>query len=102
LQLQAPLPRRPAGVDTVNSYPTHRAKACLQRERHWLQLRVLALNLRAFASTRSVRIKLLAKAAMHMRHEGILTAGRPTNICFIGLGARFARNLTSRHRKRML
>jgi hypothetical protein len=63
---------------------------------------VLALNLRAFARIRSVRIKLLAKAAMHMRPEGILARGRPTNIRFIGLGARFARNLTSRHRKRML
>ncbi|WP_147652606.1 DNA polymerase Y family protein [Vulcaniibacterium gelatinicum] len=81
-------------------------------ERYWLLLRghdvperatrrgsighshVLGPELRSFEGARSVLVKLLAKAAMRLRHEGYLAAGMAIRIRFVGLDARFERDLS--------
>lgn len=84
----------------------------IEGERYWLQLRgfdvperatkrgsighshVLGPELRNFAGARAVLFKLLAKAAMRLRHEQFLAAGLSIRIRFVGLEERFARDLT--------
>ena len=84
----------------------------IEGERYWLQLRghelpgrterraslghshVLGPELRSFEGARAVLFKLLAKAAMRLRHERHLAAGMAIRIRFVGLDARFERDLT--------
>jgi DNA polymerase-4 len=88
-----------------------RAWGNIQGERFWLQLQgfdlpervtrrasvghshVLGPELRTFAGMRSVLFKLLAKAAMRLRSEGLLAGGMSVAIRFIGLEARFEKHL---------
>jgi len=83
----------------------------IEGERFWLQLRgfdvperttsrssighshVLGPELRNFECMRAVLFKLLAKAAMRMRHEGFLAGGMAIRIRFLGLEQRFERDL---------
>ncbi len=83
----------------------------IEGERFWLQLRgfdvpermtsrssighshVLGPELRSFEGMRAVLFKLLAKAAMRMRHEGYLAGGMAIRIRFLGLEKRFDRDL---------
>ena len=83
----------------------------IEGERYWLQLRgfdvpdrtstrgsighshVLGPELRSFGGMRAVLFKLLAKAAMRMRHEGYLAGGLAIRIRFIGSDKRFERDL---------
>lgn len=83
----------------------------IEGERFWLQLRgfdlperatsrssighshVLGPELRSFEGMRAVLFKLLAKAAMRMRHEGFLAGGMAIRIRFLGLEKRFDRDL---------
>lgn len=83
----------------------------IEGERFWLQLRgfdlperatsrasighshVLGPELRTFAGMRAVLFKLLAKAAMRMRHEGFLARGMAIRIRFLGLEQRFERDI---------
>ena len=54
---------------------------------------VLGPELRDVAGMRSVLFKLLAKAAMRLRDEGLLASGMAIRIRFVGMEARFERNL---------
>lgn len=83
----------------------------IEGERYWLQLRgfdlperaskrgsighshVLGPELRDFQGMRSVLFKLLAKAAMRLRHEKYLAAGMAIRIRFVGAEQRFGRDL---------
>lgn len=83
----------------------------VEGERFWLQLRgfdlperkttrgsighshVLGPELRSFDGMRSVLFKMLAKAAMRLRHDGFLAAGLAIRVRFVGLDQRFERNL---------
>jgi DNA polymerase-4 len=83
----------------------------VEGERYWLQLRgfdlperattrgsighshVLGPELRSFDGARAVLFKLLAKAAMRLRHEGFLAGGLAIRIRFLGLERRFERDL---------
>ncbi|MBU8976867.1 hypothetical protein JI752_012005 [Lysobacter sp. MMG2] len=83
----------------------------IEGERYWLQLRghelpgrsekrgslghshVLGPELRSFEGARAVLFKLLAKAAMRLRHEGHLAGGMSIRIRFVGADARFERDL---------
>lgn len=83
----------------------------VEGERFWLQLRghdvparagkrssvghshVLGPELRSFAGARSVLFKLLAKAAMRLRHEHFLASGLAIRIRFVGMEKRFERDL---------
>jgi DNA polymerase-4 len=80
-------------------------------ERYWLQLRgfdvperrttrgsvghshVLGPELRSFDGMRAVLFKLLAKAAMRLRHEGYRAGGLAIRIRFVGTERRFERDL---------
>lgn len=84
----------------------------VEGERYWLQLRghelpgrterrgslghshVLGPELRSFEGARAVLFKLLAKAAMRLRHERHLAGGLSIRIRFVGLERRFERDLT--------
>ena len=84
----------------------------IEGERFWLQLRgfelparkttrssighshVLGPELRSLAGARSVLFKLLAKAAMRLRHEQFLAGGLALRIRFLGLESRFVRDLS--------
>ncbi|TXH71908.1 MAG: DNA polymerase [Lysobacteraceae bacterium] len=81
-------------------------------ERYWLQLRgfelperktargsvghshVLGPELRHYEGARSVLFKLLAKAAMRLRHECFLAGGLAIRMRFVGLDRRFERDLS--------
>ena len=83
----------------------------IEGERYWLQLRgfdvpervtargsighshVLGPELRSFQGARAVLFKLLAKAAMRLRREGYLAGGLSIRIRFLGMDARFERDL---------
>jgi len=83
----------------------------IEGERFWLQLRgfdvperatkrgsighshVLGPELRNYDGARAVLFKLLAKAAMRMRHEEFLAGGLSIRIRFVGLESRFERDL---------
>ncbi len=84
----------------------------IEGERYWLQLRghdlperktqrgsighshVLGPGLRSYAGMRAVLFKLLAKAAMRLRHEQFLAGGLALRIRFVGQEIRFERDLT--------
>ena len=108
---------RDAGIHTVEALCAasrerlRRAWGSIEGERFWLQLRgfelpereaarasighshVLGPELRDVAGMRSVLFKLLAKAAMRLRDEGLLASGMAIRIRFVGMEARFERNL---------
>ena len=83
----------------------------VEGERFWLQLRgfdvperkttrasighshVLGPELRNFAGMRSVLFKMLAKAAMRLRHDRFLAAGLAIRVRFVGIEQCFERNL---------
>jgi len=83
----------------------------IEGERYWLQLRgfdvpdrpgkrgsvghshVLGPELRSFEGARAVLFKLLAKAAMRLRHERFLASGLSIRIRFVGQENRFERDL---------
>ena len=54
---------------------------------------VLGLELRSFAGARTVLFKLLAKAAMRLRHEGYLAGRLAIRVRFVGHEQRFERDL---------
>jgi DNA polymerase-4 len=109
---------RAAGIDTVKQLcatPREHLRAAwgsVEGERFWLQLRghdvpervttrgsvghshVLGPELRTFAGARSVLFKLLAKAAMRLRKEEYLASGLAIRIRFVGMEARFERDLS--------
>ena len=84
----------------------------IEGERYWLQLRghelpgraerraslghshVLGPELRTFEGARAVLFKLLAKAAMRLRHERHLAGGLAIRMRFVGMDKRFERDLT--------
>jgi DNA polymerase IV len=84
----------------------------IEGERYWLQLRgfelperktqrgsvghshVLGPELRNYDGARSVLFKLLAKAAMRLRHEGFLAGGLAIRMRFVGMDKRFERDLS--------
>lgn len=88
-----------------------RAWGSIEGERFWLQLRgfdlpdretqrasighshVLGPELRSFQGARSVLCKLLAKAAMRLRHEEYLASGMAIRIRFVGIDDRFEHDL---------
>ena len=88
-----------------------RAWGSIEGERFWLQLRgfelperkaqrasvghshVLGPELRDVAGMRSVLFKLLAKAAMRLRDEELLAGGMAIRVRFVGMDARFERDL---------
>ena len=106
-----------AGIGTVRQLcaasrdQLRRAWGSIEGERFWLQLRgfelperettraslghshVLGPELRDVAGMRSVLFKLLAKAAMRLRDEGLLAGGMAIRIRFVGMEARFERDL---------
>lgn len=108
---------RVAGIHTTRQLcaaPREHLRAAwgsIEGERYWLQLRgfdlperktrrgsighshVLGPELRSYDGARSVLFKLLAKAAMRLRREGFLASGLSIRIRFLGLEARFARDL---------
>lgn len=83
----------------------------IEGERYWLQLRgfdlperkttrgsighshVLGPELRSYEGTRAVLFKLLAKAAMRMRHDKFLVGGMAIRVRFVGLESRFERDI---------
>jgi DNA polymerase-4 len=83
----------------------------IEGERYWLQLRgfdvpdrktargsighshVLGPELRSYDGMRAVLFKLLAKAAMRLRHEGYFAGGLAIRIRFVGSDRRFERDL---------
>ena len=87
----------------------------VEGEKFWLQLRghhwperrgetasvghshVLGPELRSYEGMRSVLFKLLAKAAMRMRHEGLRASGMAIRIRFVGDEKRFERDLRFAH-----
>lgn len=108
---------RAAGIDSVTrlcAAPREHLRAAwgsVEGERFWLQLRgfdvpdrkttrssighshVLGPELRSFEGMRSVLFKLLAKAAMRLRHGGFLAAGMAIRVRFVGMERRFERDL---------
>lgn len=84
----------------------------IEGERYWLLLRgfdvperptrrgsighshVLGPELRTYDGARAVLFKLLAKAAMRLRHEQFLAGGLSIRIRFVGLETRYERDLT--------
>ncbi len=104
-----------AGIDSVETLGAssrerlRRAWGSIEGERFWLQLRghdlperkttkgsvghshVLGPELRNYEGMRSVLFKLLAKAAMRMRHEGYVARGLALHIRFVGIDERFSR-----------
>lgn len=88
-----------------------RAWGSIEGERFWLQLHgfdlperetrrgsighshVLGPELRSFEGARSVLCKLLAKAAMRLRKEEFLAGGMAIRIRFVGMDARFEKDL---------
>lgn len=106
-----------AGIQTVEQLcATSRehlraAWGSIEGERFWLQLRgfdvperkttrgsighshVLGPELRSYEGMRSVLFKLLAKAAMRLRHEAYLAGGLAIRIRFVGSDKRFERDL---------
>ena len=106
-----------AGIDTVQQLcatsrsQLRRAWGSIEGERFWLQLQgfdvpgretrrgsighshVLGPELRNFAGMRSVLFKLLAKAAMRLRDEEFLASGMAIRVRFVGMEARFERDL---------
>lgn len=108
---------RAAGIQTVRQLcaaPREYLRAAwrsIEGERYWLQLRgfdvperkttrssighshVLGPQLRSYAGARSVLFKLLAKAAMRLRHAGFRAGGLSIRIRFVGLEPRFERDL---------
>lgn len=84
-----------------------RAWGSIEGERFWLQLgghelpdrkttkgsvghsHVLGPELRNYDGMRSVLFKLLAKAAMRMRHDGYVASGLALHVRFVGIEARF-------------
>ncbi|MCF7223822.1 hypothetical protein [Marilutibacter chinensis] len=106
-----------AGISTVRQlYEAGRrqlrlAWGSIEGERYWLQLRghelpapptrrgsighshVLDPALRSHEGARAVLFKLLAKAAMRMRHEGFQATGMSVSLRFVGLERRFERHL---------
>ncbi len=88
-----------------------RAWGSIEGERFWLQLQgfdlperttqrasvghshVLGPELRDYAGMRSVLFKLLAKAAMRLRDEALLAGGMSIAIRFVGMEARFEKQL---------
>lgn len=108
---------RRAGIATVAQLcaasrdQLRRAWGSLEGERFWLNLQgfdlperatrrgsighshVLDPKLRSYAGMRSVLCKLLAKAAMRLRHEGFLAGAMAIRARFVGTEARFERDL---------
>lgn len=106
-----------AGIDTVEqlcAVPREHLRVAwgsIEGERYWLQLRgfnvperpakrgsighshVLGPELRSFGGARAVLFKLLAKAAMRLRHEHFRAASLAIRIRFVGLDARFERDV---------
>ena len=106
-----------AGINTVEQLcratreHLRAAWGSIEGERYWLQLRgfdvpdrkttrgsighshVLGPELRSYAGMRAVLFKLLAKAAMRLRHEGYLASGLAIRIRFVGSDKRFERDL---------
>ncbi|QNN70498.1 DNA polymerase Y family protein [Thermomonas carbonis] len=106
-----------AGIGTVQRLcgasrdQLRRAWGSIEGERFWLQLRgyelperetarasvghshVLGPDLRNVSGMRSVLFKLLAKAAMRLRDEELLAGGMAIRIRFVGMDARFERDL---------
>ena len=106
-----------AGIDTVEQLcaasrdQLRRAWGSIEGERFWLQLQgfdvpervtrrasighshVLDPKLRTYAGMRSVLCKLLAKAAMRLRHEEFLAGAMAIRTRFVGMDARFDRDL---------
>ena len=104
-----------AGIDSVEALcgssreRLRRAWGSIEGERFWLQLRghelterkttkgsvghshVLGPELRNYDGMRSVLFKLLAKAAMRMRHDGYVARGLTLHIRFVGIDARYSR-----------
>ena len=108
---------RAAGIDSVEQLcdasreRLRLAWGSVEGERFWMQLRghdlperatrrgsighshVLGPELRSFEGARSVLFKLLAKVAMRLRNEEFLARGMAIRIRFVGLDARFERDL---------
>ena len=108
---------RSAGIQTVeqlcNATRDHLRAAwgSVEGDRYWLQLRghhlprresprasvghshVLGPEMRNYAGARSVLFKLLAKAAMRLRHERFLAGALSIRVRFVGLDKRFERDL---------
>jgi DNA polymerase-4 len=106
-----------AGINTVEQLCTATRKhlrtawGSIEGERYWLQLRgfdvpdrkttrgsighshVLGPDLRSYTGMRAVLFKLLAKAAMRLRHEAYLAGGLAIRIRFVGSDRRFERDL---------
>lgn len=104
-----------AGIDSVEALcgssreRLRRAWGSIEGERFWLQLRghelperkttkgsvghshVLGPELRNYPGMRSVLFKLLAKAAMRMRHDGYVARGLTLHIRFVGIDDRYSR-----------
>jgi len=104
-----------AGIDSVETLCAasrerlRRAWGSIEGERFWLQLRghdlpdrkttkgsvghshVLGPELRHYEGMRSVLFKLLAKAAMRMRHDGYVARGLALHVRFVGIEARYSR-----------
>lgn len=104
-----------AGIDSVQALcaaPRERLRAIwgsVEGERFWMQLRgfelparktvksslghshVLDPALRSFDAMRSVLFKLLAKAAMRLRREGLEARGMQVHVRFVGLEQRYSR-----------
>lgn len=108
---------RAAGIHTAQQLcaaPREYLRAAwgsIEGERYWLQLRgfdvperatkrgsighshVLGPELRNYDGARAVLFKLLAKAAMRLRYEKFLAGGLSIRVRFVGLEARFERDL---------
>lgn len=106
-----------AGIDSVEQLCAatrtrlRRAWGSIEGDRFWLQLQgfevperqtqrasighshVLGPELRDLGGMRSVLFKLLAKAAMRLRDEELLATGMAIRVRFIGMDARFQRDL---------
>ncbi|MGY0505056.1 DNA polymerase Y family protein [Luteimonas sp. e5] len=104
-----------AGIDSVAELcaaPRQRLRAIwggVEGERFWMRLRgmelpalptrrgsvghshVLDPALRHFAGMRSVLFKLLAKAAMRLRRDGLVARGLQLHVRFVGLEQRYSR-----------
>ena len=109
---------RAAGIDSVarlcaaSREQLRTAWGSVEGERFWMQLRglevpermpqhaasighshVLDPKLRDFEGMRAVLFKLLAKAAMRLRHNDLLAGGLALRIRFVGLEQRFERDV---------
>ena len=108
---------RNAGIETMEQLCSssrdrlRQAWGSIEGERFWLQLQgfdlperetqrasighshVLGPELRSFEGARSVLCKLLAKAAMRLRHEQYLASGMAIRIRFVGIDDRFEHDL---------